>query len=104
MTIKVHVGNGNNESLFSREWKMGSCYGHRKFDDPIAGEDSIRYHGNNTYLDRCCLKPGVYTLVCTNKVSPFGWGNSYIQILGQRYCDDFVGYKGLRRVEVSGKP
>ena len=56
-----------------------------------------------TYMDTCCLNPGVYTLICENMIGPYGWGNSFIEIAGERYCDDFVGYKALRKVVVTGK-
>lgn len=94
MTVILRVGQPHNEQQFSLSWKMGSCYG---------PQNNIKYtYSNSTYLDRCCLSPGVYSLVCRNDIEPFGWGNSFIEILGQRYCDDFVGYKGLRKVIVSG--
>ena len=97
--IKLQISDEKNKSLFSRQWKLDSCYGPKKF----ASLKSIQDEVNKTYMDRCCLKPGIYTLVCRNEMGPYGWGNSFIEIMGQRYCDDFVGYKGLRRVIVTGK-
>lgn len=38
-----------------------------------------------------------------NTAGPFGWGKTFIEIEGQRYCDDFVGYNGFRKVLVEGK-
>ena len=102
MNIIVQIGDGNNETFFARKWKMGSCYGPKKFYDADNKLSHVQYEANKTYIDRCCLKPGTYTLMCTNEIGPFGWGNSFIEILGQRYCDDFVGYKGLRRVQITG--
>ena len=94
MTIKLHIGDQYQEQHFSLNWEMDYCYG---------PQNSVKYQANKIYLDRCCLSPGVYTLICRNVARSFGWGDSFIEILGQRYCDDFVGYKGLRRVIVAGK-
>ena len=75
------------------KWKLDSCDGPRNL---------VTYRDNHTYWDRCCLNPGIYTLICKNDVGAFGWGNSFIEILGQRYCDDFFGYKTMRRIIVTG--
>ena len=94
MTVTVKIGNQPNNNDFSLKWKIGSCYGPKNI---------VEYHANSTYFGRCCLRPGLYTLVCKNDIAPYGWGNSFIEILGHRYCDDFVGYKGFRRIVVNGK-
>lgn len=95
MNIVLKVGNLPSDHQFSLNWKLDdSCYGPK---------DSVVYEANSMYLDRCCLIPGIYTLTCRNDVEPFGWAGSFIEILGQRYCDDFVGFKGLRKIIVSGK-
>ena len=69
------------------------------------------YFDNSKYIERCCLQPGSYTLVCENnvlirrndrEVEYVGWYGSFIEIQGQKYCDDFVGHKAMRRVEVRG--
>ena len=31
-----------------------------------------------------------------------GWKQGFIVINGERYCDDFIGYKAMRRVIVNG--
>ena len=94
MTIKLHIGDQYQEQHFSLNWEIDYCYGPK---------NSVKYQANKIYLDRCCLSPGVHTLICRNDARFFGWGDSFIEILGQRYCDDFVGYKGLRKVVVEGK-
>ena len=103
MNIKVRIGAQRNESSFSQKWKIGPCYGPKEFYDNITSLDSVQYEANNIYMDRCCLRPSVYTLACENEIGPFGWGNSSIEILGQQYCNDFVGYKVFRKVLVAGK-
>ena len=72
----------------SHRWELGSC------------EGSLSYEMNFTYVkyERCCLIPGYHTLTCHNEKGPFGWGNSSLEINGQRYCNDFVGFKAMRRV------
>ena len=89
MGLKLTVGMyGSSEKAahFNRTWKLGSCHGELNDFD---------------YFDRCCLTSGQYTLICTNHKSKFGWGNASIEIQGQTYCDDFIGYKGMRTVYVS---
>ena len=92
-----------NETFFSLEWEMGSCYGPKRFYDHAHGKYYSKYEANKMYIDKCCLLPGVYTLTCKNSVGPFGWGRGYIEIFGQRYCDDFVGYKAFRKIYIAGK-
>ena len=83
--------NKEHNAYFSPEWRMGSCFGPR-----------TTYLFNVTYYDRCCLTSGTYTLVCKNIKSKYGWGNATFTINGQRYCDDFVGFKAMRTVFVQG--
>ena len=96
MQVKIHINYKQNDTLFSRKWHMGSCFGPR-------GLYTYESFTRGTYLDRCCLKPGIYTLVCKNSKSSYGWGSSYIEIQGQRYCDDFVGSKAMRRIFLLGE-
>ena len=58
---------------------------------------------NETHVYRCCLKHGYYNLECSNNNGPYGWGRSFITILGQKYCHDFVGFKTIRRIKLFGK-
>ena len=101
-TIKFHVANHSNENFFSRNWEIGSCYGPKRIYDEQTKSFSDQYEANKTYIDNCCLTPGVYTLRCMNLEGPYGWGKSFLEIQGQRYCDDFVGSKGLRRIDIKG--
>lgn len=94
LTIKLLVDHHQNEAHFSHKWKMGPCYGPKEH---LKDKSKI-----NTYIDRCCVAPGVYTLTCRNDMGPFGWGNSFLEISGQRYCDDFIGYEGFRRISIEG--
>ena len=101
--IKIDIEPQYNESLFSRRWEIGSCYGPKKMYDDEKKIYVDQYESNSTYIDMCCIGPGTNTLRCVNSIGPYGWGRSSIEIQGQRYCDDFVGNKGLRRVVAEGK-
>ena len=100
--IKVQIENQLNDSLYSPSWDIGPCYGPKEINDDKSKTVFKQYRANNAYIDMCCLSPGSYTLRCMNDKTPFGWGKGFVEIRGQRYCDDFVGYRGLRRVVVEG--
>ena len=71
-------------------WKFGSCH------------SSLLYGYNKQYTERCCLAPALeYTLIC-KMVNGFGWGDGFMEIEGHRYCDDFIGYRAMRRVTILG--
>ena len=93
MSIRNH-----DSSHFSLDWELGSCYGPKSLE-----KGTIMDYGYESYFDRCCLPSGRHVLICHNRLGPFGWGESSIEILGHRYCNDFVGYKALRKLELSGK-
>ena len=99
--IKMMIQN-HDSSHFSLDWELGSCYGPKSRD-----HSGYEYYNNDkisnpTFIDRCCLPSGRHVLICHNRMGPFGWGESSIEILGHRYCDDFVGFKTLRKLELSG--
>ena len=98
MMVKISIGDNANEYHFLRQWKLETCEG------PPPEQN---YASRTTYYERCCLLPGRYTLTCIDKlkkhsVNTYGWGNAYIEIDGQRYCDDFFGFKAMRTVSVIG--
>ena len=90
---------GSNEcnTLFSPEWRIGSCFGPGNIEFSIP-----KYQPNELHFIRCCLPPGTYTLICKNTKSKYGWGSSKFTINGKRFCDDFVGFKALRTVLIEG--
>ena len=102
MIIKLQFEKQLNDDLFDRKWKMGSCYGPKPFPDRFHGPIN-RYEAGKSYLDVCCLHDGDHVLECANSIEPYGWGNGYIEISGQRYCDDFIGFKSFRDVKVQSK-
>lgn len=83
------MGSLNAKDIFERQWNIGRC----------KGLATTTKNGG----ERCCLNPGKYALICQNLVRPFGWGKASIKIQGQEYCNDFVGFKAIRSVSISGK-
>ena len=102
MKIKIEIGKQLNDERFDRKWRMGSCFGPKPFPDRFHGPIN-RYEAGKSYLDVCCLNDGNHILECANSIEPNGWGNGYIEISGQRYCDDFIGFRSFRNVKVKSK-
>ena len=75
-------------------WSIGSCSNAVKYQ-------LRRQLDHVTYTERCCLEPGQYTITCFNK-RPEGWNGGSLELLGHQYCNDFVGFKAMRHLEVSG--
>ena len=71
------------------KWLFGSC------------ASSNYYTQKMEYLERCCLPPGDYVLSCYDERKE-GWSNAQIDILGHRYCDNFLGYIAMHRVAIPG--
>ena len=97
-------GNWNDvyyENNFTRNWEIEHCQG----PDTIAYEKSSQESETKEelYVHRCCLVPGIYNLICRNNQNLFGWGNASVEIFGQRFCDDFLGNKVVRKVVVKCK-
>ena len=94
MELRIRVGKGGGTA-----WVLASCSGTYRAQDGKEKE----------YIERCCLKPGEYILICQNtdnsntKRHIYGWNSGFIEIQGQKYCDDFVGRKAMRRVEIKCK-
>ena len=86
--IEIHVFTQHNGDLI--EWKLGHCSGTHKYQQYM------------TYVERCCLRQGIYTLTCHNIAKGEGWKGGFIQFQGKRYCDDFLSYKASRKVEITG--
>ena len=72
-------------------WTLGTC------------SASLQYTNFKTMKEKnCCLAPGNHTLTCYNTQQPHGWKKGFIVINGKRYCDDFIGYKAMRRIIIDG--
>ena len=60
------------------------------------------YGNNQNYIQKCCLKPGQQTLTCINTIKPYGWDDGYIEIQGHRYCNDFMSYRSMQTITITG--
>ena len=61
-------------------WSFGSC------------SSSQAYTDNSVYSEQCCLSPGDHTLKCKDSYGD-GWHGGFIEIGGERYCEDFTSGK-----------
>ena len=52
-------------------------------------------------IHKCCVEPGNYTLTCYNTKKPMGWKGGYMEFLGHRYCDDFMGFGSSRGIKIT---
>ena len=72
-------------------WTLGTC------------STSIEYTDNQILKENdCCLAAGNHTLNCYNTKHPHGWKKGFIIVNGKNYCDDFIGYKAMRRITIRG--
>ena len=72
-------------------WTLGTC------------SPSFEYTNGKVFKEKdCCLAAGNHTLTCYNTRQPHGWKKGFIVINGERYCDDFIGYKAMRRIIIKG--
>ena len=71
-------------------WELGPCTNAQEYDD------------YSHYIQRCCLKPGHYTLSCYNTEKPDGWKNGYLELQNRQFCHDFMSFKAMQRVQVKG--
>ena len=87
--LEIKITTKNNANLI--RWTLGNCSNHYGHYNHSLGNEFRNYH------QRCCLPPGQYTLTCQNDNYPDGWHGDYIEIQGQRYSEDFLAYKAMRR-------
>ena len=74
-------------------WRIGHC---------TNGLYSSSNEGKKVNTDRCCLAPGIYTLMCSSD-NKYSWRQGHVEIQGVKYCNDFIGYMAMRRIEIFGK-
>ena len=86
--IDIKITTKHNANMI--RWTLGECKNPESYDD------------FSSYVERCCLAPGQYTLTCQNTDHPDGWYGGYIEIQGHRHCDDFLAYKAMRRIIIKG--
>jgi len=66
-------------------WTFGSC------------SSSQDYGDDGEYTVECCQPAGIYDLTCMCSYGD-GWHGGYIQIGGERYCEDFLEEDGSEKV------
>ena len=108
--IRIRIGSHKHEhdDQFMRFWEIEHCHGptetyEYRDKDGFIELKTEQYQAEHLYIHRCCLAPGIYNLICRNTKNLYGWGNASIEILGQRFCDDFVGNKVVRNVAIRSK-
>ena len=71
-------------------WTFGSC------------DSTEKYTSNGQHTERCCLAQGEYTLSCKDRFGD-GWHGGFMEIQGNRYCEDFeAGKISTHQVAVTG--
>ena len=94
--IELHIGDETKLSSTAHikkspvRWNLGDC-------SSVKGSE---YHFKALYIQRCCLQPGIQLLSCYSDPPAVGWKGAYITIDGHRYCDNFVGYRFLQKLNI----
>ena len=78
-------------------WSIGLCS-----SDSFHAKLTKLNHDVNTNIVRCCLLPGKYVLICESE-NPYSWRQGFVEIQGRKYCNDFMGFKAHRLVDITGK-
>ena len=68
------------------KWTFGTCI------------SSSIYEDYKKYSERCCLPQGQHILTCMNTENPEGWKNAFIEINGRRFCDDFISWSLMEKL------
>jgi hypothetical protein len=75
-----------------QSWSLGLCSERSVFPNTIE----------KLIIKRSCLAPGQYILTCKS-TSPAGkWKQSFVEIQGHKYCNDFTGLKTFQTIQVPG--
>ena len=71
---------------FEISWEFGNCNSY-----------SQTYQSDRIYDNiQCCQPLGNYILLCQDSYGD-GWNGGYIEIDGDKYCDDFTSGKRLSK-------
>ena len=71
-------------------WELGPCGSTHIFENYMS------------YVQRCCVPPGINILTCYNTEKDEGWKSASLTFQGHIYCDDFMSYKSMSHVNVKG--
>ena len=77
-------------------WNLGTC------TSLNSDFENTTYNYESRFFERCCLAPGKNILSCHNNIPIRGWKDAFLIIGGHTYCDNFIGYKLLQHVVVTG--
>ena len=55
------------------------------------------------YIKQCCLPSGTHTLKCKDAWGD-GWDGGYLEINGQKYCDNFNSNKHEVDITIGSSP
>ena len=72
------------------KWSIGNC------------SLSQKWQGTGTYTEKCCLSDGRHIFTCRTSRNKNDWSSNVVTMMGQRFCNDFVGYEASIEVNVSG--
>ena len=90
---ETNITRDNDQHL---RWSFGTCFSvNSDLKNPVYKYGSI-------FLERCCLVPGMHTLTCDSSIPTRGWKDAHLTIAGHIYCDNFIGFKLMQNIIVSG--
>ena len=80
---------------YGLHWSLGSC--NLTLDDynwPLTSVTKL-----------CCFPSDIQMLRCKaqGSMAEMAWKQSSIEIAGHKFCDDFIGYTILLKINISGK-
>jgi len=74
-------------------WTIGPCSSRHSELGPRYRQ---AYQDNREYEFDCFLPAGTYDLICEDQYGD-GWSGAYIEIAGNKYCEDFDENDGLQK-------
>ena len=83
----------DNERQKNLRWSLGQC---------SSGNNDKKYYRIGEYIERCCLVPGEYILTCNSSDYSLGWKDTKLIIAGHSYCDDFITFTAMRKINIPG--
>ena len=61
------------------------------------------YGGFKVFKKKCCLSDGTYKLKCKDAWGD-GWNGGFLEINGQKYCEDFNGHEHEEDITIGAPP
>ena len=86
-------------ALDDQRWSLGYCSDY--YGDPVTPLSWKPFE--KIITTRCCLAEETYLLECAYEAQwEQVWKQSYLDIQGHKYCDDFIGLRAFRLIDISG--